>query len=144
MWNYLIYFYPMEDFFTNSMEIFAEITNLFLMYHVLLFTDFVSDVEVRYGIGFSFIGCMGIFISVHLFLMIKDTLHKFRNSARKRLKKKNDAEALLRRRTAAMDEYKAKVESARSQNPARPEKAEKFLAELDEVCDIEDIAGFSL
>ena len=102
MWNYLIYFYPMEDIFTNRMEIFAEITNLVLMYHVLLFTDFVSDVEVRYGIGFSFIGCMGIFVSVHLFLMIKDTLQKFRDSARKRQKKKRDAEAQLRQRTANM------------------------------------------
>ena len=144
MWNYLIYFYPMEDTFTNRMEIFSEITNLVLMYHVLLFTDFVSDVEIRYGIGFSFIGCMGVFISVHLFLMIKDTLHKCRDSARKRQKKKNDEEALLRQRTVRMEHYKAKVERARTQNHGKQNKSEKFLARLNEVVDIEEIAGLSL
>ena len=96
MWNYLIYFYPMEDYFTNRMEIFGEITNLFLMYHVLLFTDFVRDVQLRYAIGFSFIGFMAIFIVVHLFLMLKDTLQKCRDSARRKQKKRNDEEALLR------------------------------------------------
>ena len=80
MWNYLIYFYPMEDYFTNTMEIFGEITNLVLMYHVLLFTDFVSDVEMRYAIGFCFIIVMGLFISVHMYLMIRDTFHKCRDS----------------------------------------------------------------
>ena len=48
MYNYLIYFYPMEDIFQNRMEIFGEVINLILMYHVLLFTDFVHDPHLRY------------------------------------------------------------------------------------------------
>ena len=65
MWNYLVYFYPMESVFNNRMEIFGEIINLFLMYHVLLFTDFVQDIELRYSIGYSFIfftGAVGKYI----------------------------------------------------------------------------------
>lgn len=74
MWNYLIYFYPMENLFTNRMEIFGELTNHVLMYHMMLFTQFVADEKVRYNIGYSFILFMAIFICVHLFFMLRATL----------------------------------------------------------------------
>ena len=75
-WNYLVYFYPMEDVLSNRLEIFAELTNLMLMYHVMLFTDFVLEPELRYKIGWSFIFCTGIFISTHMFLMIKNLVNQ--------------------------------------------------------------------
>ena len=98
-WNYLIYFYPMEDVFTNRIEIFGEITNLVLMYHVLLFTDFVGDIPIRYSIGYSFIFFTGIFISVHLYLMLRDSIVKFRENQKRKQKIKADEEALLRSKT---------------------------------------------
>ena len=55
------------------MEIFGEILNLLLMYHVLLFTDFVGDVDMRYNIGYSFIIYIAIFICIHLYFMLKGT-----------------------------------------------------------------------
>ena len=87
MWNYLVYFYPMESIFNNRMEIFGEIINNLLMYHVLLFTDFVQDVELRYAIGYSFIAFTGVFISTHMYFMlgttIKDVKHRWMIKRRK-------------------------------------------------------------
>ena len=109
MWNFIIYFYPMEDTFTNRMEIFAEITNMMLMYHVFLFTDFVGDPTMRYAIGYSFIGFMGIFITVHMFLMIRDLFKSCRDSAKRKHKKKADEQAQLAKRTETMDKFKRKI-----------------------------------
>merc|ERR1719232_185597 len=109
MWNYLIYFYPMEDIFTNRMEIFSELTNLVLMYHVLLFTDFVGDIPVRYEIGYSFIGFMALFISVHLFLMMRDTLLKCRNIHRRKQKKKRDAASKEKARIMKLEQFKKRI-----------------------------------
>ena len=93
MWCYLIYFYPMEDLFTNRMEIFGELTNLGLMYHMMLFTDFVSDAAIRYGIGYSFIFFVTIFISVHLYFMLRGTMKQIKDSLYKRCAKKGSANA---------------------------------------------------
>jgi len=109
MWNYLIYFYPMEDIFTNRMEVFSELTNLVLMYHVLLFTDFVGDIPVRYEIGYSFIFFMALFISVHLFLMMRDTLLKCRNIHRRKQKKKRDVANKLRARIVKLEQFKKRI-----------------------------------
>ena len=109
MWNFIIYFYPMEDNFTNRMEIFAEITNLCLMYHVMLFTDFVGDPSYRYGIGYSFVGFMGLFIAVHMFLMIKDLFKQCQQSAKKKQKKKADEQAILNKRLERMNKFKRKI-----------------------------------
>ena len=74
----------MEDPFTNKMELFGELTNLLLMYHMLLFTDFVSDPNLRYAIGYSFIGFVIIFIVVHLFFMLKETILQLKQTLRKK------------------------------------------------------------
>ena len=73
------------------MEIFGEIINLFLMYHVLLFTDFVHDVELRYIIGYSFIGFTGIFITVHMYFMLGTTIKDVKHRCMIRRRKKADA-----------------------------------------------------
>ena len=93
MWCYLFYFYPMKDLFTNRMEIFGELTNLGLMYHMMLFTDFVSDAAIRYGIGYSFIFFVTIFISVHLYFMLRGTMKQIKDSLYKKCAKKGFANA---------------------------------------------------
>ena len=86
MYNYLIYFYPMEDIFQNRMEIFGEVINLILMYHVLLFTDFVHDPHMRYMIGYCFIFFTFVFISVHLYFLARTTFLMLRKKWRIRRK----------------------------------------------------------
>jgi len=128
----------MEDNFSNGMEIFSEITNLALMYHVLLFTDFVLDVNIRYMIGYSFITCMAIFISVHVFLMIRDTLLKCRDLSRKKQKKKRDKKAKLRARERKMNSFKEKI-SRQLQKRGQPGRHHEVLAGFARFIDVEDI-----
>ena len=93
MWCYLVYYYPMADLLTNRMEIFGELTNLGLMYHMMLFTDFVSDAEIRYGIGYSFIIFVTIFISVNFYFMLRGTLKLIKDSLYKKCAKTGSTNA---------------------------------------------------
>ena len=83
----------MEDIFTNRMEIFGEIINLLLMYHVLLFTDFILDPVMRYTIGYFFIGFIGVFISVHMYFLARTTYMQLKHKWRLRRKRKQDEAA---------------------------------------------------
>jgi len=84
----LIYFYPMESPLLNKMEIFGELINLVLMYHLLLFTDFIQDVNLRYNVGYSFIFFSLFFITVHLCLMLKGTIIKGKGCLKEKCNKK--------------------------------------------------------
>ena len=122
MYNYLIYFYPMEDIFQNRMEIFGEVINLILMYHVLLFTDFVLDLDLRYKIGYWFIFFIFVFISVHIFFLAKTTFGLIRKKWRIRRKKKQDEAAKKARREELREVY----EALRKKNPLTDEVVENF------------------
>ena len=122
MYNYLIYFYPMEDIFQNRMEIFGEVINLILMYHVLLFTDFVLDLDLRYKIGYWFIFFIFVFISVHIFFLAKTTFGLIRKKWRIRRKNKQDEAAKKARREELREVY----EALRKKNPLTDEVVENF------------------
>lgn len=130
MWNFIIYFYPMADNFSNRMEIFAEITNMMLMYHVFMFTDFVGEPTMRYSIGFSFTACMAIFISVHLFIMIRSIFKSIRNSLRRRHKKKLDKQAKEQKRVEQMDKFKRKIARIQDQGDDVDDIFEDFGIEM--------------
>ena len=87
---YLVYYRPLGDKIANSVEVLSEIITLMLMYHLLLFTDFVPDPEVRYMIGYPFTGLMGIFITVQLIFLLYITLVNLRVRLRKRMAKRNE------------------------------------------------------
>ena len=55
------------------MEIFNEITCIVLLYHLQLFTNFVTSAETRSMIGASFMTVVLLNISVHLFPMLKES-----------------------------------------------------------------------
>ncbi len=127
MWNYILYFYPMEDLFTNRIEIFSEITNLFLMYHVLCFTDFVYDPEMRYMIGYSFILFIGMFIATHLYFMMRGTIKDATTKHRTKLKKKRDKKQKEEAEKQKLDIFRGKANEAIA----------KILNEDDRVADNE-------
>jgi len=129
----------MEDVFTNRIEIFGEITNLVLMYHVLLFTDFVGDIPIRYSIGYSFIFFTGIFISVHLYLMLRDSIVKFRENQKRKQKIKADEEALLRSKTRKMEKFKSQIITMKENN-----SNQRILGDFDEIIDLDNIANMQL
>ena len=55
--------------FDQRMDIFNEIKLIVVMYHMILFTDFVPDPETRYQIGFSCAGALIIGTAVNMFML---------------------------------------------------------------------------
>ena len=45
---YLVHFTPFNKKLINSIEIFNEITILTIAYHLILFTDYLTEVELQY------------------------------------------------------------------------------------------------
>ena len=71
---YIFYEWPFESDFVNSIELFNELMNLVTLYHLICFTDFVPNTKVRYGIGFIQLYFIIIWISVHFFFLIRETI----------------------------------------------------------------------
>ena len=123
----------MENLFGNRMEIFGEIINLFLMYHVLLFTDFVLDAELRYIIGYSFIFFTGVFISVHMFLMMKTTFKALKYKWRMKKKKKADAQIQKEAKDRKMDRFRKYRQSSGKPNAQNEEEEMKEFEEFENI-----------
>ena len=68
--SYLLHFKPHCSFYSTIVEIFNEVINLILMYHILCFTFFVPEANIRYLVGYSFIGFTVFNLSVHIILML--------------------------------------------------------------------------
>ena len=47
------YIHPYQEKRHNQQEINNEIATIFIMYHIFCFTDWVSDADVKYNLGFS-------------------------------------------------------------------------------------------
>ena len=56
MITYLMYVFPMNSRFLNGMEIMNEVTLFLTSYFLYLFTSFVPNAELRYEMGWYFIG----------------------------------------------------------------------------------------
>ena len=51
---------PFKSSSRNKVEMFEEAGIIVIMYHIICFTDWVPDLEVRHNLGYSLIGCMGL------------------------------------------------------------------------------------
>ena len=59
---------PFDGNILNRAVVLEELTIIVLIYHILCFTDFMPDVEVKHDLGFSFIAIvMSIMIVYHSF-----------------------------------------------------------------------------
>lgn len=67
---YLVSFMPFADNFYNRTEVMNEITNLLMLYVMLMFSDLVPDPEMRYSFGWIAIGLFCANHSVHLFFLL--------------------------------------------------------------------------
>lgn len=50
---YLAHTLPFKSVFANFKSIITEIIHMIIVYHVLLFTDFVIDPATKFSIGYS-------------------------------------------------------------------------------------------
>ena len=62
---------PFELPMLNRLEVFNEVCIIGAAYHLLLFTEYVSDPELQYSIGWSIIGVTVLNIAVNMIIMLK-------------------------------------------------------------------------
>ncbi len=70
MLYYLFRVRPYLDNFYNHLEIFNEICILIASYHLLGFTDFVEDPQIKYNMGWSIIIISLLNITVNILIII--------------------------------------------------------------------------
>lgn len=116
---YLVRYKPFEDKRMVKLEIMNEVTNFILLYHVILFTNFVPDPETRYGLGWSFIFFTACNMLVHLSLLCKETYYSMKESCckKKKVEKEPDAEAEAKAKELSViveDEFESNFSSKES------------------------------
>ena len=67
---YLGHKWPFDSPFSTKMEIFNECTNILLIYHMMMFTDWVYDPVRRYTIGYVVILVVVGNIATHFSFLI--------------------------------------------------------------------------
>ena len=82
---YFGWWWPFDSWFSTKMELFNEVTNLLLVYHMMTFTDWVDDPTMRYQIGYSVMVVVFMNMSIHFFFLILDTIRKTRLSIKKKM-----------------------------------------------------------
>jgi len=60
-----------------------EVTEIFLLYHMAMFTSWVESPEVRHKIGWSFMAVVAVYMIIHLSLLIRGSIANLRRSCRK-------------------------------------------------------------
>ena len=64
------YVQPRTNNFTKRMDIFNEVKLTFILYHLMMFTDFVTDDEVKFNIGYS---CFAV-VTIGLFVNMSNLI----------------------------------------------------------------------
>lgn len=67
---YIVKIKPFKEKLLNNLEVFNELCVLAKSYHLLLFTSLVADVEIKYKVGWSFIGVTAINILANMLVVI--------------------------------------------------------------------------
>ena len=91
---YLFHVKPYNDKLMNILDSMNEIVSIFVIYFILLFTDFVPDASVRYMLGWPLIGVTSLAILVHVSVMAFGIVQEWKQTCRKcKAKKKAKAPA---------------------------------------------------
>ena len=64
--------WPFDTGYGNLIEIFNEIMNLIMLYHMITFSPFVPDPAIRYLMGISQMVFFALWLSVHFYMWFKD------------------------------------------------------------------------
>ena len=67
MMIYMTHFRPMPTSKNNKQEVMQDVFLLVCSYHLLLFTDYVPDVEIQYMAGWSYNIVISIMITFNIF-----------------------------------------------------------------------------
>ena len=72
---YMILVKPYEDNVTNKLEIFNEICILLVSCFLITFTEYVSDINIRYSFGWIIIAIASLNILVNTLVMLVITCY---------------------------------------------------------------------
>ena len=73
---YLLSLWPFVDNSTTLFEILNEVSCFMLMYHLICFTDFVPDPDIRYNLGYSYVFFASGNILIHLLSILRSNFDK--------------------------------------------------------------------
>ena len=65
---------PLASKMDNFIETFNEVANIFTLYLLMCFSDFVPERLTRNQVGWFFIGLLGVFASVHILIISRESL----------------------------------------------------------------------
>jgi hypothetical protein len=68
--------YPYNEREMNRKEVFNEVMLMILTYHMLLFTDFITDPQLQFDLGKSFIFFLYVMVGMNLTFLMKVTVDK--------------------------------------------------------------------
>ena len=71
---------PHETLFDDRLHVFDEVITMLVVYHLVCFTPFVSDLDVRYQMGYSIIGIICILLAVRLALIFSTSYQDLKKS----------------------------------------------------------------
>ena len=115
-----------EESKENTKILINELVLMILMYHIMLFTDYVPDPEARYTLGYSQIGFLGLGLFYNMQDLLKQSFGAIKKIIKRRLlnrqavkylnnvtrkrnkegKRKIDGSAFNKRRSKVMDKAK--------------------------------------
>ena len=70
---FLLHFDMYLETLVEDLEVFNEITTLILLYHLLVFTKFVSDTNTQYLVGFSFAFFLSGNMATHVYFLLRSS-----------------------------------------------------------------------
>jgi len=80
---------PLETKKLNRIEMFNEAFVMFAIYHLVIFTDFVPDIETKYLMGWSCIAVTSFNMLVNLTIVFIETMVDLHHKLKRWLKKKD-------------------------------------------------------
>ena len=75
---------PYDSASANGLDIMNEILSVIILYHVIIFTDWVPDPEVRYFFGKILITVTLSVMSIHILKMLGDNFVHIKTYLRKK------------------------------------------------------------
>ena len=128
------HYWPYESRFTNLMETFTEICIIFVLYTVIIFSDF-TEIEAGHYAGFAFIAIVTLYICVHLFFMLRDSFQRVKTCCKSKIckKKANKKEVKEKKNDDSIFPIEEKDEQLESENQdnkrVKIKNQEKFMNE---------------
>ncbi|CDW79537.1 cadg domain containing protein [Stylonychia lemnae] len=80
---YVIYIKPFQDPEFNYIEIFNETCILMSSYHLMIFTNYVPDIEKQSIFGYTLLAITVLNVAVNTIIMMIKTIYKIKNSFKK-------------------------------------------------------------